>query len=111
MANIQDLINVLNDGKVNARHASELEVALNMDVGHTQEPTRGLIREAVIENEFPIGSIPRTGYFLINTEEEYQETIDDLKARAQGLQRRIEAITRGWERRKASRSEGGNWPK
>jgi len=111
MAEVQELINALDDGKDNAIHASDLESTLGMDVGHTQEPTIGLIRKAIINDELPIGSIPDVGYFLIHTEQEYQEAITNLEARAQGLKRRIEAVTRGWERRKASRAAGENWPK
>lgn len=111
MADIQDLINVLEDGKANAQHAKDLETALGMDTGNTQEPTRDLIRDAILRDGYPIGSIPDAGYFLINTEQEYQKTVSNLEARAQGLQHRIEAITRGWEQRKESRASGGNWPK
>jgi len=111
MADIQDIIDALGDGKDNAIHASGLESTLGMDVGHTQEPTRDLIRKALINNELPIGSIPNSGYFLIHNEQEYKEVIANLEDRMQGLRRRIEAITRGWEQRKASRAAGRNWPK
>jgi hypothetical protein len=111
MANVQNLIDALEDGEGNALHASELQRVLQMEIGNTQEPTRDLIRKAVIENDFPIGSTPNSGYFLIDNEQEYQKTIDNLKARSQGLQRRISAITRGWERRIESRQVGGTWPK
>ena len=101
---------ILEDGEVNAQHASELESILDMDVGNTQESTRNLIREAIISNELPIGST-NAGYFLIRTEQEYEKTIANFEGRIRGLQRRIDAIARGWEQRKTSRIDGGNWPK
>ncbi len=111
MADVQDLINALGNGKGSAIHARDLESTLGMDIGHTQEPTRDLIRKAIINNELPIGSIPNVGYFLIHTEQEYQEVIANLEDRMKGLKRRIDAIKHGWGQRKASRVAGGNWPK
>jgi hypothetical protein len=75
MATINDLIIVLGDGKGNSQHAYQLESTLNMDIDHTQEPTRDLIRDAIVDHEIPIGSTPQDGYFLINTEEELNEAI------------------------------------
>lgn len=111
MATIQDLVNALSDGQNNAIHASDLEDELNMDKGHTQEPTRDLIREAIIGQDIPVGSTPRDGYFLINSENELEAAVSDLEARIQGLHRRIESIQRGWNRRVQSRNSGNNWPK
>lgn len=110
MPNINDLIVALNDGLGNARNASELESELEMEVGHTQEPTRDLIRCAIIEHDIPIGST-RNGYFLINNESELNEVIDGLQRRIDGLQNRINGLRNGWRRRQESRENGENWPK
>ena len=111
MADIYDLLAELGDGAANARHASDLEDALELEEGHTQEPTRDMIREAIISEEIPIGSTPAQGYFLINSDAELEQVVEGLQARVDGLQRRIEALRRGWRRRKISRKDGGNWPK
>ncbi|MBM4306292.1 MAG: hypothetical protein FJ123_06090 [Deltaproteobacteria bacterium] len=111
MATINDLISALGDGKGNSRHANQLENTLHMDVGHTQEPTRDLIRDAIVEHEIPIGSTPQDGYFLIDSEEELYEAINNLQQRIEGLQNRIKGLNCGWLRRQESRTKGGNWPK
>jgi len=111
MPTIDDLISILGDGKGNSQYAYELENTLHMDVGHTQEPTRDLIRDAIVNHEIPVGSTPQDGYFLIDTEEELNETISSLQQRIEGLQNRINGLRRGWQRRQDSRSGGGNWPK
>ena len=111
MPTIDDLIAALGDGKANSRHASELENILNMDVGHTQEPTRDLIRDAIVNQGIPIGSTPQDGYFLINTEEELNEATNNLRQRIECLENRINGIRHGWQQRQQSRAGGGNWPK
>ena len=111
MDRINALISVLGDGKANSKHAYELESNLDMDVGHTQEPTRTLIREAIVNNDMPIGSTPQAGYFLINTEAELDEAVNNLQQRIEGLKNRIDGLLRGWQRRKSSRASGANWPK
>lgn len=110
MTNINDLINALGDGLGNAQNASQLENKLQMDVGHTQEPTRDLIRSAIVEHDIPIGST-RNGYFLIDDEAELSQVIGGLQRRIDGLQNRINGLSNGWERRQGSRDNGGNWPK
>ena len=111
MATIDDLISILGDGKGHSKYAYELENTLHMDAGHTQEPTRDLIRDAIVNHEIPVGSTPQDGYFLIDNEEELDETINSLQQRIEGLQNRINGLRRGWQRRQDSRLGGGNWPK
>ena len=111
MGTIHDLISVLGDGKVNSQHSDDLENTLDMDAGHTQEPTRDLIRDAMVNHEMPIGSTPQDGYFLIDTEEELDEAVNNLQQRIVGLQNRINGLRCGWQRRQESRSSGGHWPK
>jgi hypothetical protein len=110
MANLDDLIEALGEGKTNSKHARKLEKNLGMDTGPTQEQTRDFIRDAIINEEIPIGSTPQ-GFFLINTEDELIEVVKGLEGRINGLQKRIDALKSGWERRLKSRNSGGNWPK
>lgn len=111
MSKVDDLILALGDGKANSQHATDLENDLDMDVGHTQEPTRDLISDAIVNHKIPIGSTPRAGYFLINTEEELDEAVNNLQQRIRGLQDRIKGLRRGWLCRQQSRANGGNWPR
>ena len=92
MSKIDDLISVLEDGKSNSKHAPQLEESLDMDIGHTQEPTRDLIRDAIVSRDYPIGSLPRSGYFLIDTKKELDEAVGNLQRRIDGMQRRIDAL-------------------
>ena len=105
------LVFLLRGGKTNARHAYDIESSLGIEIGHTQEPTRELIREAIVVRKYPIGSTPQDGYFLIDTKEEFDEAVNNLMQRILGLERRIEGLRDGWQRRLNSRALGGNWPK
>ena len=111
MSELDELIRVLKNGKNNAKHADMIAKALDMDVGKTHDPTRDLIRTAIIDEGFPIGSTPQVGFFLIDSEDELKEVIKGFEQRIEGLQKRIEALNAGWERRLKSRASGGNWPK
>jgi hypothetical protein len=111
MATVKALVHVLGDGIGNAMHAAAIEEQLNMDSGHTQEPTRDLIRDAITNHNIPIGSLPRNGYFLISTEIELNKVLSSLEQRIVGLQNRIQSLRDGWQQRCSSRAQGGNWPK
>ena len=101
----------MENGKQNAIHAPALERTLNMEEGHTQEPTREIIRGAILDKDIPIGSTVRDGYFLIDSKEELSTVISEIEARIDGLRNRICHLQVGWGRRKRSRQSNGNWPK
>ena len=105
-----DLINELEDGAENAKNADIIEGDLGMDSGRTNEPTRQLITECILNDKYPIGSAS-TGYFLIDSEDELDDVVSSLEGRIQGLRNRIDALMEGWHRRVRSRADGGNWPK
>ena len=110
MSSIDFLIDALNDGFENSKSAIQLEQELRLEVGRTQEPTRNLIRSAIINHDIPIGS-RRSGYYLIDDEAELNEAISGLQRRIDGLQNRINSLKSGWRQRQESRENGGNWPK
>ncbi|MEL7834257.1 hypothetical protein [Fodinibius sp. Rm-B-1B1-1] len=110
MATIQDLIQQLNDGSQNSQNADDIEASLGLDSGRTAEPTRNLIREAILDNNIPIGS-NSNGYFLIDSEDELKSVLQSLKSRIEGLKERIDSLEEGWKRREESRDDGNNWPK
>ncbi|GEM_PF-5144259 len=110
MATIQDLIQQLDDGSQNYQNADDIGASLGLDAGRTAEPTRELIREAILDESIPIGS-NTNGYFLIDSEDELKSVLQSLKSRIEGLQERIDSLEEGWQRRQESRNEGENWPK
>jgi len=110
MASKSDLIKALGVGKSSARTGTDLEESLEMPVGNTNEPTRGLIADCITNDEYPIGS-NSNGYFLIDSDQELQEVVDSLNSRIAGIQSRIAALQKGWNRRRTSKLSGGNWPK
>ena len=81
-----------------------------MQSGNTQEPTRTLIKEAIVDHDIPIGS-DNSGYWLIDSQAELDRVVDLLEGRIRGFQARVDGIKRGWTRRQQSRAGGGNWPK
>lgn len=102
IADVNNLIRVLGDGKDNSQNASKVESVLEMEVGNTQEPTRDLIRWAIVDKNIPIGSTTN-GYFLIDNDLELQEVIESLESRIDGLRKRIEGLKKGWHKREKSR--------
>lgn len=110
VASTNDMVDALGEGKTNALTGTELEESLGMPVGNTNEPTRGLTAECILNEEIPIGSNGH-GYFIIDSAQELDEVVASLQSRIDGIERRIEALRRGWARRESSRASGGNWPK
>lgn len=110
MSHKDDLINELEDGAANAKNADTIERDLGMDSGRTNEPTRQLITECIVNDKYPIGS-GSAGYFLIDSQDELDEVVRSLEGRIQGLRNRIDALKEGWGMRERSRADGGNRPK
>jgi hypothetical protein len=110
MSRKEDLIAELEDGAQNAKNADILEADLGMDSGRTNEPTRQLITECILNDKYPIGS-GNKGFFLINSENELNDVVGSLEGRIHGIRNRINALREGWQKRARSRDNGGNWPK
>jgi hypothetical protein len=110
MSTVKQLVAVLGDGRGSAASAASVEHSLGMPTGHTPEPTRALIKEAIVGQDIPVGS-DSSGYWLIDSQAELDRVVDLLQHRIDGLQARIDGLKRGWTRRDASRKAGGNWPR
>lgn len=53
----------------------------------------------MIEDGFPIGTSPDSGYFLVNSQERFDEATASLKAKIGGLARRIQNLKKATEDR------------
>lgn len=93
---ISTLIGLLKHGKKNAQKAIHLEQLLNINSKFpTQEKTRDLIREAIIQHNIPIGSCTK-GYFLIGNQKELLEVVDSLDNRILGIKNRRNSLVTGF---------------
>jgi len=110
MSRKEDLLRELEDWCAECENADIIEANLGMEVGRTNEPTRQLITECILNDKYPIGS-SNSGYFLIDSEDELDSVIDSLESRIRGLRNRIDALRQGWQMRVRSREAGNNWPK
>jgi hypothetical protein len=61
------------------------------DTGLTNPQLRSVIRDILMEGEYPIGSCSR-GYYMITTEGERQEYLANLRKRRDGINSRIECL-------------------
>ena len=89
---IAELVGTLKFGIDNAIKAPELEQLLGLERERYYRYARMLVREAVIDYGFPIGS-NNTGFFLIANEEELNIILKNLHSRRKGIQDRIDALT------------------
>ena len=79
-------------GKDQAITVEQIADALRLrDIGVTGLPVRKAVKELIQEDHIPIGSCTR-GYYIIQTEKERHQTIDNLIARQNGIRSRIRAL-------------------
>ena len=111
MKKTDKIIENLPIGKNNPIHAPELEKAIgNTPVGTNNDTSRSDIANAIHEDNIPIGS-NKNGYWLIHTEEEYQEIKNSIESKIKNLQNKQKAIENGWKKRKSSLNSNEPWPK
>lgn len=88
------LANILTNhqGSDNPITSKELSNKLGQRDAHATNPkTREMIRDLIFDYQFPIAS-KNTGYFLITDKEEYEEYVEDLVARRDKIDTRIDAF-------------------
>ena len=79
-------------GKDQAITVDQIADALCLrDIGVTGLPVRKAVKELIQKDHIPIGSCTR-GYYIIQTEKERHQTIDNLIARQNGIRSRIRAL-------------------
>lgn len=93
-AEINQLINNLPKGKMNAINAPDLAKQLGYSSAPNQEELRALIRQAINEGEL-IGS-SKQGYWIINSKAEVEEVLNSLEQRAQGVCDRRNKLLNSW---------------
>lgn len=86
----------LKKGKRSAKTADELQRETGIENSRTQEPIRGMIRELIREG-LPVGSLPKCGYWIIKTEKELKEVVENLKSRTKGIAKRVKDIEKAFE--------------
>lgn len=92
----RDIIAVLvnHKGKDSAITVSEIANRISsQNFGYSCAPIRAIIREIIEDEKLAIGSCVK-GYYLIETEEERHEVIDNLTSRVIGIRSRIDLLKR-----------------
>src|ERR1035437_615989 len=108
----QQIISALPVGKADALRVSDFETAVgNQSSGTNNDPSRKEVNEAILNDHIPIGSSPQCGYWLIDSDAEFQEVIDRIDATIAAFKAKRDAIEDGWKRRKRSKLSGTPWPK
>lgn len=84
-------------GKENAITVQQIADMINRhDLGLTNPKTRFEIKDIIKREGLPIASCGK-GYYLINTEEEYLEYVEQLKGRIKGIELRLRILENAWE--------------
>ncbi len=79
-------------GKKNAITVDGIASALQINgIGATGYPVRMAVKELIQKDKVAIGSCPR-GFYIIETEAERLQVIDNLVARQNGMSTRIRAL-------------------
>jgi len=93
----QQLIRFLNIGSGNTITAREIAEHFVVSDGAVEVPIRGVIRQAIEDGEL-IGS-NNHGFFIIETQEEYDNYLESLHSRRRGISDRIRNLRNNWRNR------------
>lgn len=111
MATVEKIIKYLPVGKSKAIHVNEFEQKVgNMPAGTNNDITRIEVRDAIRINKIPIGS-SRSGYWLLNTDDEFKEVMKSIDSKIDDLIEKKTAMEKGWAKRKRSLKTNNHWPK
>lgn len=88
---LYDFLNANHRGRENAIISDRIREALGLQWGRTEESTRELIREMVINLHSPIGSSTK-GYFIIVEIEDLNVAVAHLNSRVQRTNHRIASL-------------------
>lgn len=93
----QQIIRFLRRGSNNPITAREIAEHFNVSDEGVEVPIRDVIRQAIEDGEL-IGSNNR-GFFLINTQQEYETYLESLRSRQRGIANRIRNLQNNWRNR------------
>jgi hypothetical protein len=93
----RQIIRFLNIGSDNPITAREIAEHFDASDGGVEVPIRDVIRQAIEEGGL-IGS-NNHGFFLINTQEEYNNYLESLRSRQRGISNRIKNLQNNWRNR------------
>ena len=82
-------------GKKNKITAAEIANLIGIEEDDTHAQTRALIFECAKKYGLPLAANNR-GYFLINSDKEYNEYIENLNSRIDGIEKRKRIITKNY---------------
>lgn len=86
------LISLLGVGRSGVRSSYDLSRELGVN-----QRAIGFMVSNLRQQGYLIGSVHGEGYFLINTQEELDSTINHIARRKAGIDRTIKALTGAWE--------------
>ena len=89
------ILQVLKRGKGSSLPSSAVRYEIGAPESRTDVLVSRLIRD-LIEEGHPIGSCQK-GYFIIESKEELDEVLEDLRARAAGIETRIRKLRLGFK--------------
>ncbi len=98
---IWEYLNQNTIGYDNRKSSSEIRDTLNLTSGGpTNEHVRSLIRDMIFNHGCLIGSLMfRSGYWIIQTQEELDQVVNQLQSRAIGVMERAEVLQQNWNNR------------
>lgn len=86
-------------GKTNAIKSREIANKVGINEDDTHAKTREIIRDIKETDNLPVLACNK-GYYLAETEEEFNEYIENLKNRIKGIEKRIQITTNNYKNAK-----------
>jgi len=109
---LRRLVEALNEGQDDALTSAELTRRLGREEDDATNPDlRRAVRTLIKDHGWPIGSC-NGGYYLIETNDELQSTLEDLRRRKRSIQDRIKELRAAWSAEHAAddKNQGALFP-
>lgn len=86
-------------GKKNQIKSKKIAEKLGIFEDDTKAQTRALLFQCAEKYELPLAA-DQGGYFLIDSDEEYEKYMEDLEKRKKGIEKREKLITKNYKSKK-----------
>lgn len=96
LGEVRDIL-VAHAGAKNAISSAEIADLIDVQEDDTKVRTRDIILKCIDAFNLPVASCAR-GYFMIQSEEEFREYIDNLDRRIGGIEKRKDLVRSNYER-------------